>query len=61
MKAGTNTNRRLEYRASFVVTQIIMPKYKYRQLLTMIHFKGNNWPLKANMVVVSKSSLSLKW
>jgi hypothetical protein len=37
MKPGTNKNKAL-----FVVTQIVMPKYKYRQLMTRIHFKDNN-------------------
>jgi hypothetical protein len=42
MKAGTKKNGRLEYKAFFAVTQILMLKYKYRQLLTMIHLKGSN-------------------
>jgi hypothetical protein len=59
MKPGTNKNGRLEYKALFVVIQILVLKYKYRQLLTMIHFMVTIWPVKANIIVVSKSSLSL--
>jgi len=42
MKPGTKEDERLEYKALFIVTQIFMLKYQYRQLLIMIHFKGNN-------------------
>ena len=41
MKPGTNRNGQLEYRASIIITQIVMRKYKYRQLMTVINFKGN--------------------
>jgi len=33
---------KFEYKASFVVTQIAMPQYKYRQLTTRIHFKDKD-------------------
>ena len=41
MKPDTNKNGKLEYKASFIVSQIVMPKYKYRQLMTVINFKDN--------------------
>lgn len=39
MKPATDKNEKLECEALFIVTQTVMRKYKYRQLLTMIHFK----------------------
>jgi hypothetical protein len=41
MEPDTNKNGKLEYKASFVVTQIVMPKYKYRQLMTVVNFKDD--------------------
>jgi hypothetical protein len=41
MKAGTNKNGKLKYKASFVFTQIVMLKYEYRELMIMINFKDN--------------------
>jgi hypothetical protein len=41
MKPYTNENGKLEYKASFVVTQIVIPKDKYRQLITMVNFQDN--------------------
>jgi hypothetical protein len=48
MKAGTNKNRKLKYKASFVVTQIVMPKYEYRELMTMVNFKDNDLAIESN-------------
>jgi hypothetical protein len=42
MKPRTNKNGKLEYKASFVVTQTVMSKYKYRKLMTVIHFKDSD-------------------
>jgi len=33
---------KFEYKALFVVTHIVMPQHKYRQLTTKIHFKDND-------------------
>jgi len=41
MKPGTNRIGKLEYKASVIITQIVTPKYKYRQLMAMINCKGN--------------------
>jgi uncharacterized protein YajQ (UPF0234 family) len=41
MKCGTNKNGKFEHKALFVVSQIVMPQYKYRQLMTRFHFKDN--------------------
>jgi hypothetical protein len=41
MKPGTNKTGKFEYKALFVVSQIVMPQYKYRQLMTRIHFKDD--------------------
>jgi len=48
MKAGTNKNGKLKYKVSFVVTQIVMPKYEYRELMTMINFKDNDLASESN-------------
>jgi len=41
MKPGTNKTGKFEYKALFVVSQIVTPQYKYRQLMTRIHFKDH--------------------
>jgi len=42
MKPATDKNEKLECETLFIVTQTVMPKYKYRQLMTKIHFKDNS-------------------
>jgi hypothetical protein len=48
MKAGTNKNGKLKHTASFAVTQIVLPKYEYRELMTMISFKDNGLASESN-------------
>jgi hypothetical protein len=42
MKTGTNKNGKLDYKASFIFTQIVRPKYKYRKLITVINFQDSD-------------------
>jgi hypothetical protein len=42
MKPATEKNEKLECKTLFIVTQTVMPKYKYRQVMTMFHFKDNS-------------------
>ena len=58
MKTDINNNRKLECRASFVVAQTVTSEYEHWLLMTMIHFKDNDFASERNINVVSKSSLS---
>jgi hypothetical protein len=48
-----NKNGKLEYKASFVVTQTVMPKHKYRKQMTVIHFKDGDLASGNKQIVVS--------
>jgi hypothetical protein len=47
-KADTIKNGKLKYKASFVVTQLVMPEYEYRELMVMINFKENDLTSESN-------------
>jgi hypothetical protein len=47
MKPATDKNEILECKTLFIVTQTVMPKYKYRQLMTMIPFKDNTLAIES--------------